>query len=211
MTIAASTNSVTLNGDGATLSFSYPFRINTTDGSDIQVSVIDTLGNVTPITSNYSVDVPNGRIYYPTVGGVSPLGVGVTALPTGWSINLRRVEPLSQVVSLSDQGFSLPTLENGLDKITMILQQITEQLGRCVQYPVGTVPTAAMLNPSTFVLTVAPLITNASYESLKAQAAAAPTTQFWGFATNLGAVGVVVFYCGNTAVGDEGFIAFGGG
>ncbi len=61
------------------------------------------------------------------------------------------------------------------------------------------------------MLTVAPLIANAPYAALKAQAVLNQSTQFWGFATDLGTAGVIVFYCGNPAIGDSGFIALGGG
>lgn len=184
-------------------------------GAELQVTVIDNLGNRTLLAGNYTVAVNpgnGGTVNYPTVGAVSPLQPGVNFLPAGWSIAIARVVPLAQLLSILTQGiFDGPSFSAAFDYLMMAIQQMQDQLNRCIQYPIGTVPTAAMLNPTTLVLTIAPLITNAAYANLKAQAAAAPTVQFWGFATDLGMVGQLVFYCGNATVGDAGFFVFGGG
>ncbi len=174
-------------------------------GSEIVLTVIDNLGNRTTLAGNYSVNVAASTVTYPTVGGVSPLGVGINALPVGWSLSIARVVPLSQLLSIITQGvFDGPSFSAALDRLAMFAQQLQDQLNRCLQYPVGTAPTAAMLNPATVLLTVAPLISNGAYAALQAQAAAAPTVQFWGFATDLGASGTLVFYCGNPTAGSNG-------
>lgn len=211
--IAASPSKIQYNGNGLTTVFSFAMALPSgSTGSELQVYVFDSLGNQTLLSGNYSVDVAGATVTYPTVGGVSPLAAGVLALPAGWQLVIARVVPMSQLLSILTQGvFDGPSFEAAFDRLTMIVQQLAEQLARCIQYPINIAPTAAMIDPSTLVLTVAPLITNASYANLKAQAVAAPTVQFWGFATDLGSAGLVVFYCANAAVGDSGFIVFGGG
>lgn len=213
MTLAAAPSKVILSGDGSTTAFSYTFAINSTDGSDIVVSIADNASppNITVLSSNYSVDINNKHITYPTVGGVAPLAAGVNALPAGWQIILQRIEPVSQNVQLSDQNtINFASVEAELDKITMILQQLSEQIGRCLQYPVNVVPSAAQLNPSNLTVSITPLIATGTLAQLKAKAQLAPTVQFLCLATDLGTVGQFGFYIGNTTVGDMGFFFMGG-
>lgn len=210
MTIAAASSKVIYAGDGITTAFPFSFKINTTDGSDLQVSVIDNLGNVTLLTGNYSVDVANAKVNYPTVAGVAPLGVGITALPLNWDLVINRVEPLSQLVSLSDQGFSLPALEAGLDKMTMILQQLQEQISRATLLPINTVQASTPVVAPT-ISPVGLVQVNGTWAQLVTYAALNPTVQFLGFVTSGDLAGGQFFYSGNVALGNQGFIAIGGG
>ncbi len=217
--ISAAPSKVIYQGNGSTTAFSFAMQLPVgSNGSEIVVSIIDNLGNVTVPSGNYVVTVnpggAGGSVAYPTVGGVSPLGLGINALPGGWSIAIQRIVPLSQLLSIITQGvFDGPSLTAALDRLTMIVQQLQDQLSRCLQYPINVAPTANMLNPTTLILTLGNPITNATYPNLKAQAALNPTQAFWGLATDLGTPGEgeVVFYCGNALIGDGGFIVLGGG
>lgn len=208
MTLAASQNYAIFDGDGVTTTFPYTFGINTTDGSDISVYYIDSSGTVTLVTSNYSVDVANSRVLYPTVAGVSPLASTDTAVPVGAQLELLRVEPLSQTVQLVDQGvFDPASIETGMDKITMICQQLQEQINRCVKYPLGTSPTTADVDA--FIAAVSaiiqPPVISGTLAYLKSVSEGTPTTVRFGIATNLGTGNALMWYCGNATLGDEGW------
>lgn len=210
MTLSSSPSSQVAYGDGVTTSFPYSFAINTSDGSDIYPFVVDDDGVVTQLTSNYSINTGTARVTYPSVGGISPLGPSDLALPTGWTLVLLRIEPLSQTLSLTTQGtFDAPSIMSALDKIMMVIQQLQEQINRCVKYPVGTVP--ASVDVAAFLAVVSAQIQSpppsGTYAYLKSLALVTPGTPFMGLATDLGAVGqsTPVWYCGIASVGDQGF------
>lgn len=210
MTVTASPNFVVYDGDGVTTAFGYSFAIATSDGSDIDVYVVDDLGNVTLLTGNYSINLNTAQVLYPTVGGVAPLETNINAVPAGWSIILMRVEPLSQEVVLTDQGvISLAALESGLDVIVMQIQQLQEQINRCVKYPVGTLPTTVDVNAFIAAVSavIAPAPTTGTYAYCKTIALANPSLPLFGIVTDLGTPGTnqLFWYSGNPAVGDSGW------
>lgn len=210
MTIASSPNFIVYDGDALTTSFGFSFSIATSDGSDIDVYVVDDLGNVNLLTGNFTVNVNTSQVLYPTVGGVSPLQSNVNAVPVGWSIILMRVEPLAQEVVLTDQGaVSLPAIESGLDVIVMMIQQLQEQINRCVKYPVGSVPTSTDVNAFIAAVNaiIAPPPITGTYAYCKAIAATAPGTPRNAVVTDQGTPGTnqLFWYSGNIAVGDNGW------
>lgn len=213
MALTATSNRNQHNGDGATTVFPFTFTLPAgSTGSDVEVRVYDASNVETVLSSNYSVDTVNSTVTYPTVGGQAPLAAGQNALPAGWSIVIRRIEPLTQVLALSSQGvFDADSIETAFDKLTMILQQIQEQLNRSLQYPANITPTAAQLNPTALTVSINPLIISGTLAQLKARAQAAPTVQFFCFATDMGSVGQLGFYIGSMSIGDEGFFFLGGG
>lgn len=213
MSLTATSNKNQYNGDGVTTVFPFTFPLPAgSTGSEIDVRVYDNNGAETVLSSNFSIDLNNKNVTYPNVGGQAPLAAGINALPAGWSIVIRRIEPLTQALVLTSQGvFDAKSIEGNFDKIVMMLQQLQEQLNRCLQYPANVVPTSQQLNPSALTVSITPLINNGTLAQLKAKAIAAPTVQFLCFGTDMGAVGQFGVYVGNTAIGDQGFIFLGGG
>lgn len=207
MTIAASQNYTVFDGDGVTKTIPYTFAINTTDGSDIQVYYIDSADTVTLLTGNYSVDVANSRVLYPTASGVAPLGTTDTAVPVGAELVVMRTEPLSQTLALANQSaVPLTSVENEFDKLTMICQQLQEQINRCFKLPPGSAPSLADVTVNSITIATATLVgsitLSATYANLKAHPPAALT---FAWATDLGAGGVLMFYSGNANIGDQGW------
>jgi len=213
MSLSDSTTKVIYAGDGVTTEFDITFALPTgSTGTDVYVYVVDDEGNVTLLTSNYSVDINALTVTYPTVGGVSPLETGVNALPVGWEIVLLRSEPLSQTVQLTEQGvFSAEAIESAFDKLTMICQQLQEQLSRCFMAPVNlpydplspvVPPTVTGLTQSTGTLAELIIISNAS-----------PTIPRFGIASDIGG-GQLVYYPGYASTNGlqgSGWYAIGGG
>jgi hypothetical protein len=117
--------------------------------SDIAVTIANNLGVETALVlgSDYSVTLnsnqetsPGGTVTYPLSG--SPLPVGSQLVIVG---NL----PYDQPLDLPSGGnFSPLALENQLDRLTMQIQQLREQVGRAVQVSVTTGANVGLPAPS---------------------------------------------------------------
>lgn len=213
MSLTASSNKILYAGDDQTTVFAITFALPTgSTGSDVYVYIIDDEGAVTKLTSNYSVDVNALTVTYPLVGGVAPLGVGVNALPNGWQIALVREEPLSQTLQLLNQGvLDMPSLEKALDKLTMIAQQLQEQVSRCFKVPINVPydPTSPTQNPVVSTLTQAV----GTLAQLIAISDASPAVARFGVATDIGG-GQLLYYPGYASINGiqgSGWYAIGGG
>lgn len=119
MTISNTTNSITVNGNGLTTTFSYDFYMAGSASYAVLVFT-DTDGSETTITSSdFSItgvtDQDGGTFTYPLAG--SPIAVST-------SLRLSRILPLTQDVAIGNQGNFYPSVvEQGLDYLTMIAQQ----------------------------------------------------------------------------------------
>ena len=181
-------------------------------GTDVFGYVVDTAGAVTLLTSNYSIDIGTKHFIYPTVGAVLPLLPGVNALPIGWELVIVRAEQLSQTFTLTNTGiWDGPSIEKAFDKLTMIAQQLQEQISRCFKAPINvpynvlspiTPPAAGVLTQVTGTLAELVVISNAS-----------PTIARFGIATDIGS-GQLVWYPGYASTNGlqgSGWYAIGGG
>jgi hypothetical protein len=139
MTVATATNKVVIPGNGLTTVFSYNFRVDT--ATDMQVIYTNALGVSTTIsTSLYSISglgLPGGgTVTYPLVG--SPIA-------SGTSLTIARILPLTQSVSISNQGAFYPeSVELAIDRAVMETQQISEEMGRAI---VGSITDVAPMTP----------------------------------------------------------------
>ncbi len=211
MTVTTQTNYNILDGDGASTVFGFTFQVPTgSTGTDIYVYIIDDDGDVTPITSNYTLNLAAKTVTYPVVGGISPLGVGVNFLPAGWQIGIFRIESLTQALNLVTQGpFPSAGLMAALDMLTLITQQLQEQINRCVKYPIGQAPTSTDVNA--FIAAVSAIIQppmiSGTYAYVKSVAATAPTTSRFATVTDQNDQGTqqLFFYSGNVLAGDGGW------
>jgi len=118
MTVPTTYIEQTFTGDGVTEYWGYTFPIILDTDILVYTTVIAT-GVTTQVLTGFAVDSFNNRVQYPTV--VS----GLPKLPATSTITLRRIEPITQLLDLINQGtFNAENLEAALDKITMILQQL---------------------------------------------------------------------------------------
>jgi len=128
MTVASAANKVTQNGNGATTSWPFSFRIF--DSSDLEIYKTDASGVQTEITSNFSVVVngeSGGTVTYPNTG--SPLA-------SGEKITIIRVTVRAQSVDFTSQGAFLPqNHEDADDRAMMILQELDEKIDRAFKLP----------------------------------------------------------------------------
>lgn len=117
-------NSYTGNGATAIYSFTFPVFLAT----DLVVTVLDTFGAVTVLALNVdytvsAVPAPNGSITL--VAG---------NLTSGNTIIIQRVRPLTQTTDIRNQGNFFPEIhEDTFDNLTMLSQQIQEQVDRALK------------------------------------------------------------------------------
>lgn len=148
MTVSSTTRKVgPFLGNGVATAFPFTFKVFTT--SDITLTLTDTSGAATTLTlgSDYSIALnvdqdnnPGGTITYPLSG--SPLAAGQTLTGLGSLA-------ASQGTDLTSLGRFLPqVIENAFDKLTILMQQVLEKVGRTLVAPasessIGALPTAA--------------------------------------------------------------------
>jgi len=131
MTITDATNKVTHTADGSTTAFAFTFPI--VDTSDLKVVERVTSTGVETVmteTTHYTVSAPNND--YSSGGTVT----AVTAPASGRTWTIIRDMPANQEATLEDSGvLRLAAIEDALDKLTMIVQDLEERVGRCLQFP----------------------------------------------------------------------------
>jgi len=135
-----------LLGTGAQTTWPFTFKVFAT--SDIAVTIANDLGVETALVLNtdYSVTLnsnqetsPGGTVTYPLSG---------SALPTGSKLTILGNLPYDQPLDLPSGGnFSPLALENELDRLTMQIQQLREQVDRSLQVSVTTGASVALPPP----------------------------------------------------------------
>lgn len=120
-------------GNGVTREWEVDFPLSSVD--DLRVYITSPQGYQTLLESNYELNSAGNVLTYPTVeSGLSPLA-------SGWSITLLRQTPPTQGIDLLRQGeLDAEVLEQGYDKLTLLVQELAEKIDRCIKYPVSTQP-----------------------------------------------------------------------
>ena len=128
MTLSTTINKVSYSGTGSQDTFAYTYKIFSS--SDIEVYIRNTLGTETKktITTHYTVsNVGNAS------GGNIVFTVGNTPLNTDTVIIVRTV-PLTQTFDyVLNDPFPSDSHEDGLDKLTMQVQQVKEEVDRSIK------------------------------------------------------------------------------
>ena len=135
-----------LLGNGSTTAFPFTFKVFA--ASDIQVTIANNLGieTVLVLNTHYTVTLnanqdtsPGGTVTYPISG---------TPLPSGSKLTIVGNLPYDQPLDLPSGGnFSPLALENELDRLTMQIQQLREQVGRALVVPVNSTATPTLPMP----------------------------------------------------------------
>ena len=114
-------------GNGAATVWPVPFQYSRAE--TIFLTLADAAGNETPVTGNFQVVVGNGAtsIKYPASGN---------PVPSGTRLAVYRKTPKTQIVDLYYGGaFSPEVIErDGFDRVVMMIQELQEELGRCLKY-----------------------------------------------------------------------------
>jgi hypothetical protein len=130
MTVSSSTARVSYSGNGVTVAFAVPFYF--LSNSHLAVTLRSSTGVETPqvLGTNYTV----------TGAGVLTGGtVTMTVAPaSGATLVIVRSVPLTQETDLQpNDRLPAETLEQTVDKLTMITQQINETTDRAIKFPVS--------------------------------------------------------------------------
>lgn len=139
MTVPSTVSKVSYSGDGVTNNWPITFEISGVTSSEISVYLVDPAGESTLVTSDYSVDLNVPEVVYPETG---------TPIESGYEIIIVREVALKQEIDYKNQG-ALPaeTIEQGMDRLTMMIQQLQEQMDRCVKLPITNETAPAFPNP----------------------------------------------------------------
>lgn len=122
---------VIYTGDGKTTVFPFEFPINSAD--HIHVVIYDSETDTeTELTKDFFVDSVAGTVTYP---GYAPREAPSESerpaiLSSSQKIAIYRRTPITQEVGLGSK-YPLPILESMPDKLTMIIQEIREEVDRC--------------------------------------------------------------------------------
>lgn len=139
MTLATTVSRASYPGTGSVGPFAYPFKINVE--TDLLVTKRSVLNAET--TLNWPADF--------TVTGVSNASGTISltvALAAGETIAIRRAPPLTQAMSIRNQGAYFPsTIEDECDKLEMQIQSLQDQLSRSVKL-------SETYDPSLFTLSI---------------------------------------------------------
>lgn len=129
-------NKIIYLGNGATKE--WPFSFSITQASDIKVSLVNLDGEILNISSDYYVDITNKKVLYPGyVPGQEPSQAEQPPiLPTGWKIIIYRSVPVTQETDLG-ANWPFNNIEVMADKLTMILQDLQEELSRAVKVEIS--------------------------------------------------------------------------
>lgn len=165
MTVAATARKAgPYNGNGIATAFAFAFKIFAT--SDVLV-VRTTPGGVETTlleTTDYAVVMNSDQNNNP--GGTINM---VVAPPTNYLLTLGSRVPLSQGTALPNAGpFFAAVVETAFDRVTALVQQDSEKLGRAV-----VVPISSSIDPATLINTLTADAATASADAATASAAAA--------------------------------------
>jgi len=133
MTISSTTNRAQFNCDGSTTSFPFTFRY--LEASDLQVYLASPTGTVTLLTLNVDYQITPA---IPGPGGtLSFLGGYLSSPPgSGYTLTILRFVPRTQEVDfINGDSLDENNIEGMGDKLTMMVQDLDERIGRAVTAP----------------------------------------------------------------------------
>lgn len=127
--IGSSENRISYNGNGIATEFAYTFKI--LEKSNLKVLHVAADGTEQLLTKDYYVDMEKSVVLYPgyAPGAEIPESERPPILPIGDRLVLYREVPITQDSAL-DKHWPFNVIENGLDKLTIICQQIWDRLQR---------------------------------------------------------------------------------
>jgi hypothetical protein len=139
MPIADSYEPLKSSANGSTQDFSFDFYIGSTSNLRIyeedDVTLVQTLKALTTdYTATFDDETPGGNVHF------------LVAPAAGKSIIRAREIPKTQEVPLkTSKGFQALVLQNIVDKLTALVQDVSEAVNRAVKLPLGTTVTAVTL------------------------------------------------------------------
>lgn len=131
MTIATTASKVTVIGNGSQTVFNYAFIIP--DKADAQLWLTDLTGQHTLL----GADQWSGTNFGQNAGGTFTYPVSGTPIASGVKLTLERTVPDTQDVRFANQqGFYPRSVETGLDRVEMQVQQLRAMMEQTLRIPV---------------------------------------------------------------------------
>lgn len=131
------------NANGTTTEWNLGFTYDDTV-SNVHIYIVDANDNETKVTSNYSI--ADGVLTYPTTDS------GLEPLADGNKLVIVRDTPRTQDIELTSNGkLDGKVLEGGYDKLTLQVQELTEQVNRAIKFPVTEDSADNFLDPITAI------------------------------------------------------------
>lgn len=135
MSVSTTLNKVIYTGNGTTTVFGYTFYV--LDEDDITLYLVDVATEVqTLITTNFTLS-PTGGSFPATGGTVTYPAVGTPLPSTKKIVILRETDLLQPTVLPTNTSLKPKVIEMSLDRATMGIQQVAEEVERCVKVGVG--------------------------------------------------------------------------
>jgi hypothetical protein len=126
MTVSSSTNRASYSGNGSLATFAYGFKVFDQDDLTVILRASNGTETVQTIVTDYTVtgvgDVGGGNVVF----GTAPAS-GVTV------VILREMDLEQGLDLVPNDPFPAQSLENSLDKLTFMVQQHNEELGRAIK------------------------------------------------------------------------------
>lgn len=141
MSVSTTANKVIFPGDGSSTTFAFANMVGSPlTKAAFQLELTTAAGVVTILPSNAWTLVLTAAVA-PNLWGIGgsvtyPIGASPTAIPAGSTLTLLRTVALTQGTSFATQGANLPSaIEAAVDNLTLITQQLFEQVSRAIQAP----------------------------------------------------------------------------
>jgi microcystin-dependent protein len=130
MTVSSNVARNDFVGTGGTATYAYSFRIFASSDLEVTTRTSANVQALLVLTTDYTVTGVGAAS-----GGTITLVAG--NLASGSALTIRRVRPRTQLTDVRNQGPFLASLhEDAFDHLLMLVQQLQDQLDRCVKLPV---------------------------------------------------------------------------
>ena len=172
MTISSETRKAgPYTGNGVATSFAFAFKVFAASDLLVVRTDLSALETTLTLSTDYTVNLNSNQDSNPGGSVILP-----AALTTGFLLTLSSQVGALQATDLTDQGGFYPSVLNtALDKLTILVQQLKEQVGRAVKTDISSSVTPAQL--------ISTLNTNAANAVASAASAAASATSSANSAT----------------------------
>ncbi len=130
MTVSNTNAKIIYYGNGSATVFTIPFPF--ISPSHLRLLVTDPEGREEVVSANYAFSDDLTSITYPTAES------RLEPLQKGYKLTILRVTPLTQEMDLkSGHVLDAESLENGHDKVIFLIQELKEEIARCIRFAVS--------------------------------------------------------------------------
>ena len=126
--IESTTCKIIYTADGSNVYWSVPFAYHSADEVKLYVHDGSSMEEIAP--ENFIFDTDDNTIEYPVINESNP----VSPVPSGYKVVVMRATDKTQEESSALTSFKSNDVEHIADKLTMQVQELSEEIDRCIQY-----------------------------------------------------------------------------